>query len=203
MSYSLLAIKRRKDFDGKNYKKLLKYVYYYGKPGNNRNEYFAADHLVFEWIRRTIHWNLSINYVLDKKNTYENNGGAFKLGILSLDYILINWFITFHIDQNKCWFIGPVLVGENKIFLKSKQYDIIIDYGSSDSNIYHKKIIKFIGPVPQLQSTINEGDTTYFFNVKWDNSYAEQYGNIIDYETIEVNDYKMYIENRAVILPIK
>ncbi len=203
MSYSLLSIKRREIFDTKNYKTVLKYVYYYGKPNNNRQEYFAAEHLILNWIRKTIYWNMSINYVLDKKNSYCGEKAKFSPGVIALDYIVIFWEISFHVDNEKCWFVGPVLINKNKIQLKSKSFNIVIIYSEEvdDDEIYELKVIKFVGPPPCLKSMITKGDTTYLLNVKWDNSYSKDLGIIRDFELIKIDKYKILVGDRAIILP--
>lgn len=203
MSYSLLAKQRRRDFEGKGYKKLLKWVYYYGRPANGRQEYFAMDHPALEWIRQSIHLNLSTNLVLDKKNDLNRETRRFQPGVLSLDYYIINWEITFHLCEDKCWFIGPVYMNARKILLRTvKRASVLIVYNeeAADSDIFELRTIKFTGPLPNLQSIITEGDTTYILNVKWDNSMARILGRIENYEEIVVKKYTMYVDNRLVII---
>lgn len=201
MSYSLLSKERRIEFEGKNYKKLLKFVYYYGKPANGRSEYFALDYPALEWIRRTIYWNLSTNIVLDKKDSFDSLK-RFKPGVLLLDYFILQWEISFYIEKNHCWFIGNVLMNENTILMKTKKFNVKIVYAEGiDTEIYELCAVKFKGPAPGIKTITHCGDDTYFLHIKWDNSFSKNLDVPQCYKKINVDNYKMLIENRAVILP--
>ncbi len=206
MSYSLLAKSRANDFDSyfnmpeiekkktKNKSKknhLVKYVYYYGLPNNeNCDEYFSDEKKVLAWIKKNIYLNVKQDLPFSK---------------IALDYFSLNWLITFAETSETCWFVGRVLVSNNKIIVPCKNFDVelIYDLKVQEDNCFEYINIKFIGPSPQLQSILYDNDITYILNIKWDNTHAEKtYANnpiLLQCKNYEIHVFSKNRELRAII----
>jgi hypothetical protein len=207
-SYSNISVRNRQEFEGRNYKKYLKKIYYMGMPKNGRQEYYATESLALQWILKSTGIRLTQNIHLHQKAGDER---IIPDGVICLDKLTLYWDRTFYLEDDRIWFCQEARFSEHKIEISAGKFTIKIlhpDWNENNVYITGKRTVYFEGPVPLLESVqhIEELDavTTYIFNIKWNNSKAVHKKAIPELR-IKWDHYRITVwdltELRAVILP--
>ena len=175
-----------------------------GDPQNGRTEYFALESLAIDWVFKTIKVRLIKNLYLQKKAATQER--IFPNGVIVLDRIILHWDITFLLEDDGIWFIGPATVTDGSVTINAGKLRVVIKNGLVEEFPLAENItIKFSAPPPLLENKIIVDEfgkkTIYIVNIVWDNSKVKSL-KAIPTRTIHYEKYEMYVYSGNTLIAI-